>query len=767
MSLRGSLRGGLNRKLNNTTIRARLLVGFVLMALLPAIGISAGSAMVGYYDGQQQASDRLESVAARKESEIAAWTQALHSEMMVVLSEPYALDWAQLVLDLAQNHRYYDTTSDALRNRFQAFLQQIWQFEELILLDKHGRVVVSTDPAHESRSYADQPFFQEGLSAPDEQPRFCYSSPDSIFVISSAPFNKKGRFSGMMVGRANTGALIRILDERTGLGDSGKSYLVDQDHTLWIGDGGTIPPLTTGNVHTSGLDAAVKTRSGGSGIYDDYNGVRVLGAYRWLPELQMALLIEQDLSEAFRAVYTSLSVNLGIALVTVLLAASASLLITRSISVPLINLAETASLIAAGDLQQVASVERGDEIGALATAFNSMTAQLRDLIANLEERVRERTNALRQRALELETSALVSREVTSILDMDQLLPQVVELIRTAFGHYHVHIFLVEEETNYLVLRASSGFPSAHMHRLSIGDRSLNSRAVQRNEAVMVNDVMHDPDFRGDEQLAEVRSELVVPLRIGDRIIGTLDVQGAEVDTFSPEDVLVIQSLGDQTAIAIENARHYRQARQAATMAERQRLARELHDSLIQSLYSLTLLTEGGRRLAASGRLESATGYFTDLWEIARQSLKEMRLLIYELRPIALESAGLVGAIQQRLDAVEGRAGVEARLLLDGELEFPPLVEEALYRIAQEALNNALKHAAATVLTVRLETRGGQISLQIQDNGRGFDLEEANQSGGLGLSSMRERAEQMGGELTIQTNPENGTVVQVTVEVPDE
>lgn len=767
MSLRGSLRGGLNRKLNNTTIRARLLVGFVLMALLPAIGISAGSAVVGYHDGQQQASDRLESVAARKESEIAAWTQALHSEMMVVLSEPYALDWAQLVLDLAQNHRYYDTTSDALRNRFQAFLQQIWQFEELILLDNRGRVVVSTDPAHESRNYADQPFFQEGLSAPHEQPRFCYSSPDSIFVISSAPFNKKGRFSGMMVGRANTGALIRILDERTGLGDSGKSYLVDQDHTFWIGDGGTIPPLTTGNVHTSGLDAAAKTRSGGSGIYDDYNGVRVLGAYRWLPELQMALLIEQDLSEAFRAVYTSLSVNLGIALVAVLLAASASLLITRSISVPLINLAETASLIAAGDLQQVASVERGDEIGALATAFNSMTAQLRDLIANLEERVRERTNALRQRALELETSALVSREVTSILDMDQLLPQVVELIRTAFGHYHVHIFLVEEETNYLVLRASSGFPSAHMHRLSIGDRSLNSRAVQRNEAVMVNDVMHDPDFRGDEQLAEVRSELVVPLRIGDRIIGTLDVQGAEVDTFSPEDVLVIQSLGDQTAIAIENARHYRQARQAATMAERQRLARELHDSLIQSLYSLTLLTEGGRRLAASGRLESATGYFTDLWEIARQSLKEMRLLIYELRPIALESAGLVGAIQQRLDAVEGRAGVEARLLLDGELEFPPLVEEALYRIAQEALNNALKHAAATMLTVRLETRGGQISLQIQDNGRGFDLEEANQSGGLGLSSMRERAEQMGGELTIQTNPENGTVVQVTVEVPDE
>jgi nitrate/nitrite-specific signal transduction histidine kinase len=481
----------------------------------------------------------------------------------------------------------------------------------------------------------------------------------------------------------------------------------------------------------------------------------------------MALIVEQELAEAFRAVYTSLVVNIGIGLLTVLLAAGASLLVTRSIATPLADLAETASEIAAGDLDKMAKLGREDEIGALANAFNSMTTQLRDLIAGLEERVTERTSALRRRALELETSAQVSREATSILDMDLLLPQVVELIRNAFDYYHVHIFLVDEETDHLVLRASSGYPSARIHRLRIGERSLNGRAVQRNEAVVVNDVRQDPGYQADEGLPEVQSELVVPLRIGPRVIGTLDVQSAEVNTFSTDDVPVIQSLGDQTAIAIENARHYRQARQAATLAERQRLARELHDSLIQSLYSLTLLTEGGRRLAESGRLESPGDYFADLWEIARQSLKEMRLLIYELRPIALESAGLVGAIQQRLDAVEGRAGLETRLLVDGELDLPPLVEEALYRIAQEALNNALKHSAATSVTVRLVSRPGHVSLQVRDNGKGFHLPQAGKSGGLGLSSMRERAEGISGELSIESSSKSGTLVQVNVEVPDD
>ena len=131
-------------------------------------------------------------------------------------------------------------------------------------------------------------------------------------------------------------------------------------------------------------------------------------------------------------------------------------------------------------------------------------------------------------------------------------------------------------------------------------------------------------------------------------------------------------------------------------------------------------------MAAAGDMEGAQAYFSDLEGIALQALKEMRLLIHELRPLALEGKGLVAALQQRLDAVEGRAGVEARLLVEGEIELPAGVEEALYGIAQEALNNALKHTSTTALTVRVRSGGGgRVELENIDNGHGFDPQDAS------------------------------------------
>jgi signal transduction histidine kinase len=150
----------------------------------------------------------------------------------------------------------------------------------------------------------------------------------------------------------------------------------------------------------------------------------------------------------------------------------------------------------------------------------------------------------------------------------------------------------------------------------------------------------------------------------------------------------------------------------------------------------------------------------------------MRLLGHELRPLALEREGLVGALQQRLDAVEGRAGIQARLLVEGALELPMAVESELYHIAQEALNNALKHAAAGAVVVRLSGHADRepvsatidrrrlIRLEISDNGCGFDLEHANEHGGLGLISLHERAARLGGEVHINSAPGQGTTVIV-------
>jgi signal transduction histidine kinase len=232
--------------------------------------------------------------------------------------------------------------------------------------------------------------------------------------------------------------------------------------------------------------------------------------------------------------------------------------------------------------------------------------------------------------------------------------------------------------------------------------------------------------------------------------------------FNLEEVALLTSIADHIGVVVESARLRRQAEQTAVIEERARLARDLHDSVTQLLYSVNLFASVGREAYRQNDMVQVNRCLAELSEIAQQALKEMRLMVYELRPSALEHDGLVGALQQRLDAVEGRAGVTAQLIATDILELPAPVEAVLYHVAQEALNNALKHARATVIKVHLQMQDGRIELQVTDNGSGFDLEAVNGRGGLGLVSMRERTEQLGGSLSVLSRPGQGTTVQVTL-----
>jgi signal transduction histidine kinase len=259
-----------------------------------------------------------------------------------------------------------------------------------------------------------------------------------------------------------------------------------------------------------------------------------------------------------------------------------------------------------------------------------------------------------------------------------------------------------------------------------------------------------------------RALLTVPVVIKEEFYGSLGFYYADSRQFSEEDIRLGMSFGNQAALAIENARLRVQAEQAAILQERSRLARDLHDSVTQLLYSLTLLVEAGRRLAQSGDWARVDEALTRLGEISQQAFKEMRLLVYELRPMALKRAGLVRALQQRLDTVERRAGVETMLSVDGNVELPAHLEEELYHITQEALNNALKHAAATMIAVCIVADEQRIAIEIRDDGKGLDLNAVSTGGGIGLSSMRERAEKLGGVLTITSVPGQGTTVTIAV-----
>lgn len=198
----------------------------------------------------------------------------------------------------------------------------------------------------------------------------------------------------------------------------------------------------------------------------------------------------------------------------------------------------------------------------------------------------------------------------------------------------------------------------------------------------------------------------------------------------------------------------------AAVEERRRLARDLHDSVTQSLYSLSLMAEAARRHAGQGDRQATNDYVNRLGELAQHSLKEMRLLVHEMRPSLLEKEGLAEALQARLDAVERHSGIRAKLVVNIERNLPSQVQLQYYRVAEEALNNALKHAHASAVRVTIRAVADSVTMEIADNGRGFDLDTASASGGLGLTSMRERMEHLGGSADIDTAPGQGTIIRV-------
>jgi signal transduction histidine kinase len=257
----------------------------------------------------------------------------------------------------------------------------------------------------------------------------------------------------------------------------------------------------------------------------------------------------------------------------------------------------------------------------------------------------------------------------------------------------------------------------------------------------------------------------VPLLHKERVIGMLGLSHTTRGYYTEQHGKLALAIANQAAVAIENARLYAQAQEVAALEERHRLARELHDSVAQALYGVTMYAEAAHSLLCAGEQEQAAGHVRAVRETAHTALAEMRLLIFELRPPILEQEGLAAALQARLAAVESRvAGLTASLSVEGEILLPVPIEEALYRLAQESLNNVFKHAGARNVTLTLRQCDGRVLLEVEDDGAGFDRARAARHGGAGLRGMAERAEQIGGHLTVDSVPGQGTRVRVEVEV---
>ncbi|MBN1873707.1 MAG: PocR ligand-binding domain-containing protein [Anaerolineae bacterium] len=368
----------------------------------------------------------------------------------------------------------------------------------------------------------------------------------------------------------------------------------------------------------------------------------------------------------------------------------------------------------------------------------------------------------RQRWAESQGLQRVAAALLHKISPEEVLKIVCAEVQQLTGATGSAVLLVEDGA-WLRVTYSSEMKPVFFDRIPIVG-SLAGITVRRNEPFLTN----MPAGETYEYLQGKRPTafLSVPLRANGGVIGVLEVLD-KPGGFMKDDVRIVSLFANQAAINIEHARLNQQAGQVAVLEERQRLARELHDSVVQSLYSMALYANAATLALAAGKQDVTVNHLQELQDTARSVMYDMRLLIFELHPPALEQEGLVTALRIRLAAVEARAGVHAELEVEGERRLPIGIEQELYRIAQEALNNIMKHARAQYVTIRIHFTAGEVCLQVRDDGTGFDPHSAQTTGGMGLHSFAARAAKIGGHVTVDSQPGQGTTVTVHVATEDE
>jgi signal transduction histidine kinase len=357
--------------------------------------------------------------------------------------------------------------------------------------------------------------------------------------------------------------------------------------------------------------------------------------------------------------------------------------------------------------------------------------------------------------------------ITADLSVEAMLQRLVESARTLASARYAALGIPDGEGGFAqfltsgmsqkAIEAIGPLPRQH----GLLDAMLHTPSPER-----VRNIQADPRFGGwPDKHPKMTSFLGVPIVAkGDVIAAFYLANKRGGREFTAEDQELIETLAAHAAIAIENARLLERSRELSIVEERNRLARELHDSVTQTLFSLSLTAESAVTLAES-QPEQARAQLLTVRELATDALREMRSLIFELRPAELEADGLVPTLQKRVDVLRRVYHKDIDLRVRGERRLVPTAEKHVFRIVQEALQNALKHSRAARLDVELAMPNGRIVATVRDDGIGFDPEAARRrSGRLGLTSMQERARELGGTLEIESRPGDGTVVRLEAPV---
>jgi len=542
---------------------ARLLLTVLLPLVLgPLLTVALLLYRQAQADLTHQVLAQLTALSSLKEKQIDDWAFNRQADMNNLAKTPDVLAAVQafiLVEDPlqgeAQGQAGMRAAGQALQSRFDAYLRDTNNAEYFALLVARadtGEVVLASTSGQKmlGQKFLDEAYFRTArgaaLVAPARyDPRL---NAREVTIVAAAPLQdpKQGTIAVLM-GIIPDDRLLDIIAPTPGLGSTGRAYVITGDgYELGINVTPDQPkPFSVG------IESAVVRHENGAGQYTNQAQQRVVGTYRWLIRHEIALLVEQNVSEAY-APLTRAGVIFAIILVlAVVVSVFGVLTFTRFLTRPIQELTDRAVRMAGGDLTARVTIYRADEIGLLAQTFNSMVDQLRDLYEGLEAKVEARTR-------QLQAAAEVGRAATSILNIELLLTRALELIRERFGYYHASIFLLDDEGKYAFLRESTGeigaLLKARGHRLAVGSNSIIGWVTANRRPRVASDVGKDPVHFKNELLPDTRSEAAIPLLVGDRLIGALDVQSRASNAFTPADLEVLQILADQLAVAIENGR---------------------------------------------------------------------------------------------------------------------------------------------------------------------------------------------------------------------
>jgi nitrate/nitrite-specific signal transduction histidine kinase len=425
----------------------------------------------------------------------------------------------------------------------------------------------------------------------------------------------------------------------------------------------------------------------------------------------------------------------------------------RRITRPIADLTLAAQEVAGGKFGRTIYAPTGDEVEELAEQFNRMSVQLQESYMLLEQRVADRTR-------ELETLNSIAEVVSRSLDLREILGGALTTTMQAMGMEAGAVLIQDDEG--LALEVQDGlsvdFQAAVAH-LPLGVGASGQAAVTSKPVVRRPEHYREQNLQ--EAILQEGLQLVVsvPLISKSRVLGVLNLCTRQNRDVTAEELAMLASVGSQVGVAIENARLFEQAEQTAIVSERNRLARDLHDAVTQTLFSASLIAEVLPRIWNKNP-EEGIKRLAELSQLNRGALAEMRTLLLELRPSALVEADINELFRQLVDAFTARARIPVSFTSEGDSQLPTETKIVLYRIAQETLNNIAKHSAASQVEISLVRRPGFVSLTICDDGQGFDPGKVS-SEHLGLSIMRERAEGIGADLMISSQPERGSQVKFT------